>query len=68
MTHREESLCYCIDQLQNRQLSYVFNQEIFNNVFEKENNPAANYYRIGITAADLMIENYIPTNEPENNE
>lgn len=68
MTHRQECLCYCIDHLESRSLAYVFDIDTFNKVFEQQNNPAANYYRVGISAADTMIKTYVPQTETASND
>jgi hypothetical protein len=60
MTHRQECIAHCKEQLQNRSLNHVFEEKIFNHYYNKNNGAQGNAFLIGIKTADMMIEQYQP--------
>lgn len=57
MTHKEECLCYCIDHLQSRSLNHAFDFETFSHYYRKHNGAWGNAWNVGLSAADMMIDN-----------
>ncbi len=58
MTHKEECLCYCIDHLNSRNLGFAFDFSTFSHYYRKHNGAFGNAWNIGLSAADMMIQNY----------
>lgn len=56
MTHKEECICYCIDHLNQRNLSHTFDFKTFEHYYRKNNGAWGNAYLIGLNSADMMIE------------
>ena len=60
MTHRQECIAHCKDNLQSRNLTQVFDQSIFDHYYVKNHGAQGNAFIIGLKTADMMIENYKP--------
>lgn len=60
MSHKEECICYCIDHLNSRNLSHVYNKQLFHHYYRKHNGTNGNAFSIGLNAADFMIQNFEP--------
>jgi len=60
MSHKEQCVDSCIEYLNARQLAYAFDFATFNHYYRKHNGATGNAYHIGVSAADMMIENYKP--------
>lgn len=68
MTHKEECIYYCIDLLQSRSLLHVFNKQLFEHYYRKNDGYNGNAYLVGMHASDLMINNYEPKQMEVNND
>lgn len=66
MTHRQECIAHCKEQLENRNLEFAFEEKIFNYYYNKNNGTQGNAFLIGIKTADMMIEQYQPKTADEN--
>lgn len=60
MSHKQECIGYCLEYLQSRSLSHVYNTPLFEHYYRKHQGHLGNAYSIGVNAADLMINNYEP--------
>ena len=49
--------------LDGRQLGYTFNASILNSYYQKHNGAQANAFTMALKLADMMIEQYQPTEE-----
>lgn len=63
MPHKQECICYCIDHLNSRNLSHVYDKKTFEHYYRKFNGAWGNAYLVGLKAADMMIENPTPNEE-----
>jgi uncharacterized UPF0160 family protein len=68
MTHKQECLCYCIEHLESRSLSHVIDKSIFEHYYRKFNGAWGNAWHVGLSAADMMIENYKPKTQEVSND
>lgn len=60
MSHKEQCVDNCIEYLNSRELAYTFDFAIFNHYYRKHNGSTGNAYHIGVSAADMMIQNFKP--------
>jgi hypothetical protein len=58
MSHKETCMSHCFDYLNQRNLAYVFNMQIFSHYYRKHNGAMGNAYSVGLNAGDLMIETF----------
>ena len=57
MTHKQNCIAYCMDYLENKNLSDFFSTALFEHYYRKHNGSQANPYTFGLSVADFIIHN-----------